>query len=423
MSLSSTLTLFGKKRLYFRHFLKRLHNPAAKLSSHSPTALRFMLTALYVQQPPRSLSDVTAVAIMDTFFRRHFKRKDAALQEDASKSCRQRRPSVAVPTSKARRRSTVGMPSSALAQRRRSSVQPPSGSLCAGGGRLAKTDSGSRWAGHARRRSSTTTPNLNPRFAVRRRKVGKLRTIDTHLLGPSMLLASLIQMAEEDEEEEGVGPLAEQQVEVISGVNNRRRFSRASSLFSDGDDNSSRFSTTDDSQSETSQLSEAEQLAEEEENTCSPDPHFSRASSPSVSSTATLELMKKTPPLPSPSRPLIRAPRCLRRNSSQVFTVDSIPYGCCRTSSQRKRRRISAISKAGSPWPGRGPPLPSRKTSVYYLNHPGVYRGAGALSPLGPRGHDSCLESWSAFLLYVTRLSRARSFLTGAVDNRNKYQQ
>uniref|UniRef100_A0A669D4E1 Diacylglycerol kinase n=1 Tax=Oreochromis niloticus TaxID=8128 RepID=A0A669D4E1_ORENI len=172
---------------------------------------------------------------MDTFFRRHFKRKDAALQEDVgSKSCHQRRPSVAVPTSKARRRSTVGMPSTALAQRRRSSVQPPSGSLCAGGGRLAKTDSRSRWAGHARRRSSTTTPNLNPRFAVCRRKVGKLRTIDTHLLGPSMLLASLIQMAEEDEEEECVaaGPLAEeQQVEVISGANNRRRFSRQSRSF------------------------------------------------------------------------------------------------------------------------------------------------------------------------------------------------
>uniref|UniRef100_A0A3B4EWW7 Diacylglycerol kinase n=1 Tax=Pundamilia nyererei TaxID=303518 RepID=A0A3B4EWW7_9CICH len=281
---------------------------------------------------------------MDIFFRRHFKRKDAALQEDASKSCRQRRPSVAVPTSKARRRSTVGMPSSALAQRRRSSVQPPSGSLCAGGGRLAKTDSSSRWAGHGRRRSSTTTLNLNPRFAVCRRKVGKLRTIDTHLLGPSMLLASLIQMAEEDEEEGvGAGRLAEeQQVEVIS---------------------------------ETSQLSEAEQL---------------------------------TPPLPSPSRPLIRAPRCLRRNSSQVFTVDSFPYGCCRTSSQRKRRRISTISKAGSPWPGRGPPLPSRKTSVYYLNHPGFYRGAGALSPLGPRGHDSCLESWSAFLLKAISKSGAQ---------------
>ncbi|XP_013121611.3 diacylglycerol kinase zeta isoform X2 [Oreochromis niloticus] len=374
-----------------------------------------MLTALYIQQPPRSLSDlgIITVSIMDTFFRRHFKRKDAALQEDVgSKSCHQRRPSVAVPTSKARRRSTVGMPSTALAQRRRSSVQPPSGSLCAGGGRLAKTDSRSRWAGHARRRSSTTTPNLNPRFAVCRRKVGKLRTIDTHLLGPSMLLASLIQMAEEDEEEECVaaGPLAEeQQVEVISGANNRRRFSRASSLLSDGDDNSSHFSTTDDSQSEASQLSEAEQLAEEEEeNTCSPVPHFSRASSPSVSSSATLEVMKNTPLLQSPSRPLIRAPRCLRRNSSQVFTVDCSPYGCCRTSTQRKRRRISTISKAGSPWPGKGPPLPSRKTSVYYLNHPGFYRGAGALSPLGPRGHDSCLESWSAFLLKAISKSGAQ---------------
>lgn len=32
MSLSSTLTLFGKKRLVFifRHFLKRLHDPAGK---------------------------------------------------------------------------------------------------------------------------------------------------------------------------------------------------------------------------------------------------------------------------------------------------------------------------------------------------------------------------------------------------------
>lgn len=346
---------------------------------------------------------------MDTFFRRHFKRKDAALQEDAaSKSCRQRRPSIAVPTSKARRRSTVGLPSSALSQRRRSSVQPPL--LCAGGGRLAKTDARSKWAGHARRRSSTTTPNVNPRFAVCRRKVGKLRTIDTHLLGPSMLLASLIQMAEEEEEEDcvGAGLLAEeQQVEVISGAN-RRTFSRASSLFSDEDD-SSHYSTTDDSQSEASQLSAAEQLAEVENDdvSWSPDPHSSRASSPPLSSAATLEVVKNTPPLPPASRPLIRAPRCLRRNSSQVFAVDSSPSGCCRASSQRKRRRISTISKAGSPWPGRGPPLPCRKSSVYYLNHPGFYRGPGALSPLGAPGYESCLENWSAFLLYVGRLCSA----------------
>ncbi|XP_013856786.1 diacylglycerol kinase zeta, partial [Austrofundulus limnaeus] len=132
---------------------------------------------------------------MDTFFRRHFKRKEAPLQVEAP-ACRQRRPSVAVPTSKARRRSSVGLPSSALTRRRRSSIQLQPGPPSAGGGRLMKA---CHHDGAGRRRSSTTTPSLNPRFAVCRRKVGKMRTIDTPLLGPSVLLASLIQMTEEDE--------------------------------------------------------------------------------------------------------------------------------------------------------------------------------------------------------------------------------
>ncbi|XP_073327775.1 diacylglycerol kinase zeta isoform X1 [Pagrus major] len=337
---------------------------------------------------------------MDTFFRRHFKRKEAALQADVEvASCRQRRPSVAVPTSKARRRSSVGLPSSTLTQRRRSSVQLPGALPCAGGGRLAKTPRCNRWAGHTRRRSSTTTPNLNPRFAVRRKKVGKLRTIDAHLLGPSMLLASLIQMAEEDEDDGvGLGLLAgEQQVEMRGGTNNRRMFSRSSSLHSDGDDDGSDYSTANDSQSEDGELSEAEQLAEEEEEE---DTSWSPDQSVCAPSTSTaLEVMRKTPQPPSTSRPLIRAPRCLRRNSSQVYVGDFAPYSRYRASSQRKRRRISTISKAGSPWPGRGPPLPSRKNSVYYLNHPAFYRGPGALSPLGPHGYNSNVESWSGFLL------------------------
>ncbi|XP_053175276.1 diacylglycerol kinase zeta [Scomber japonicus] len=323
---------------------------------------------------------------MDTFFRRHFKRKEAALQVEAS-SCGQRRPSVAVPTSKARRRSSVGLPSSTLMQRRRSSVQLQA----AGGGRLAKSVRQRRWAGHVRRRSSTTTPSLNPRFAVSRKKAGKLRTIHTHLLGPSMLLASLIQMTEEDEDEGlGGGLLAgQQQVEVRGEANNRRMFSRSSSLHSDGD--YSDYSAND-SQSEASQLSEAEQLAEEHDSVSCSDQHAasSRSSTPS-SSGATMELMRKTPQ-PPPSRPLIRAPRCLRRNSSQLFSGDSAP----RRRISRKRRRVSTVSKAGSPWPGRGPPLPSRRSSMYYLNHPVLYRGPGALSPLC---YDSRLESWSAFLL------------------------
>ncbi|KAI3371029.1 hypothetical protein L3Q82_023516, partial [Scortum barcoo] len=331
---------------------------------------------------------------MDTFFRRHFKRKEVSLQDAETKSCRQRRPSVAVPTSKARRRSSVGLPSSTLTQQRRSSVQLPGGLPCAGGGRLAKTPRHNRWAGQARRRSSTTTPNLNPRFAVRRKKVGKLRTIDTHLLGPSMLLASLIQMAEEEEDDSvGAGlPAGEQQVEMRGGANNRRMFSGSSSLHSDGDDSSDY-----DSQSEASQLSEAEQLEEEDDASCSPDQHCSTSSTPSSSSA--LEVMRKTPQLPLTSRPLIRAPRCLRRNSSQVFVGDSAPYSRYRAASQRKRRRISTISKAGSPWPGRGPLLPNRRTSVYYLNQPAFYRGPGALSPLGAHSYNSHLESWSGFLL------------------------
>lgn len=344
---------------------------------------------------------------MDTFFRRHFKRKEAALQVEAS-SCGQRRPSVAVPTSKARRRSSVGLPSSTLMQRRRSSVQLQA----AGGGRLAKSVRQRRWTGHVRRRSSTTTPSLNPRFAVSRKKAGKLRTIHTHLLGPSMLLASLIQMTEEDEDEGlGGGLLAgQQQVEVRGEDNNRRMFSRSSSLHSDGD--YSDYSAND-SQSEASQLSEAEQLVEEYDSvSCSDQRAASSRSSTPSSSGATMELMRKTPQ-PPPSRPLIRAPRCLRRNSSQLFSGDSAP----RRRISRKRRRVSTVSKAGSPWPGRGPPLPSRRSSMYYLNHPVLYRGSGALSPLC---YDSRLESWSAFLLYV-RPPRRRLLLAPSVHDRNHF--
>uniref|UniRef100_A0A673XMP5 Diacylglycerol kinase n=1 Tax=Salmo trutta TaxID=8032 RepID=A0A673XMP5_SALTR len=78
---------------------------------------------------------------MDTFFRRHFRLKGA-------EQSRHRRPGVAVPTSKARRRSSVGLPSASLVQRRRSSAT--GGHCCYGGGKLVRT----RY--YTRRRSSTT---------------------------------------------------------------------------------------------------------------------------------------------------------------------------------------------------------------------------------------------------------------------------
>uniref|UniRef100_A0A8C7SP89 Diacylglycerol kinase n=1 Tax=Oncorhynchus mykiss TaxID=8022 RepID=A0A8C7SP89_ONCMY len=241
---------------------------------------------------------------MDTFFRRHFKRKETGSRDEEEVEldycCSNRRPSVAVPTSKARRRSRVGLPSAVLAQRRRSSVQLQE---------LPLSSSSS----HVRRRSSTTTLSMNPRFAVRHRK---LRTIDTHLLGPSMLLASLIQMTEE---EEGGG---------------------RGNLFL-----------------------------------------------PRVSS----------------SRPLIRAPRCLRRNSSRLSPGEATPYGrYCGRSRQIRQRRIATISKAGSPWPGRGHPLPNRRSSTVYLSHPVFCRShsAGSLSSALGAYYDPRLETWSGFLLY-----------------------
>uniref|UniRef100_A0A8C7H0T0 Diacylglycerol kinase n=1 Tax=Oncorhynchus kisutch TaxID=8019 RepID=A0A8C7H0T0_ONCKI len=181
---------------------------------------------------------------MDTFFRRHFRLKGA-------EQCQYRRPGVAVPTSKARRRSSVGLPSAGLVQRRRSSV-------------------GLEVQG---RRSSTTMACVNPRFSVRRRRAAKLRTIDTQLLGPSMLLASLVQMS-------------------------------------------------------------AEQTWEDW----------------------------------NQSRPLIRAPRCLRRNSSHLLPAEAVHrsraaygvHGHYRRSSQL--RRPSTISN--SAWQGRLVPASSRRSSI-----------------------------------------------------------
>ncbi|XP_029942922.1 diacylglycerol kinase zeta-like, partial [Salarias fasciatus] len=300
---------------------------------------------------------------MDTFFRRHFKRRDAGPQADSDcRPCRQRRPSVAVPTSKARRRSGAGLPSSTLTRRRRSSLQlqgalPPS----VGGGRLARAQRRGGWAGRVRRRSSTTAPGLNPRFAVSRGRPGKLRGIDAHLLGPSLLLASLLQMAEEEGEGEGGGagaglPAGEQQVEVRLGAD-RRIFSSSSSLHSDGDDSGG----SDDSQSEGSRRSEAEEEAELEA-------RWSPPSTPSSSSTQELRRRSRR----AAAAPRFRAPRCLRRNSSQAAP---------------KRRRVSA------PWP------PGRRSSAHYLHPPACCRGPGALGPLGGHRHDSRLDGWSAFLL------------------------
>ncbi|XP_038261138.1 diacylglycerol kinase zeta isoform X9 [Dermochelys coriacea] len=121
---------------------------------------------------------------MDTFFKRHFRRKVSSLGFQHASV-------VSVPTGKARRRSMVGMPSALLAQRRRRSSTQLQSISC-----LGSPDKGNL---SPRRRSSTTPPHLSPRFAVQKKRGGQVRTIDTQLMGPSMLLASLIQVSKAEE--------------------------------------------------------------------------------------------------------------------------------------------------------------------------------------------------------------------------------
>uniref|UniRef100_A0A673XJZ6 Diacylglycerol kinase n=1 Tax=Salmo trutta TaxID=8032 RepID=A0A673XJZ6_SALTR len=265
---------------------------------------------------------------MDTFFRRHFRLKGA-------EQSRHRRPGVAVPTSKARRRSSVGLPSASLVQRRRSSVGLPF------------TGPVGHRRYYTRRRSSTTVACVNPRFSVRRRQAGKLRTIDTHLLGPSMLLASLVQMSEEQQRE---APEA-QGGEGASGED-----TESSSCCSD---------------------------------------------------MAALTMESIQP------RPLSRALRCLRRNSSQLLPAEAVHrsravygvHGRYRRSSQL--RRPSTISN--SAWPGRLVHPPSRRSSIVarhssrslYRNCSACWKPRGrreSLSPLQGIYYDPRLETWSGFV-------------------------
>ncbi|XP_076124148.1 diacylglycerol kinase zeta isoform X3 [Alosa pseudoharengus] len=310
---------------------------------------------------PQCTASQSCPTSMDTFFRRHFKRKPGGEPEEEEFN-RLRRPSVAVATSRARRRSSVGLPSSALTQRRRSSVQLQ-GALITSRGHCPAPTRTIR-AGSGRRRSSTTTPSANPRFAVRRRLAGRMRTIHTHLLGPSMLLASVIQMSEEDEGAQP--PVAEQQVELKAGCSPQG-----------GSDSDLTGST---SQSEDSAGSDVEVSDREFEDTSV----WRRRESQPL---ATLMECVST-------RPLIRAPRCLRRNSSFIVTASGVSNGHGYRGSQHRQRRVSTISKAGSPWPGRGLPLPSRRNSACRR----ISGCHGNISPLLGAYYDPRLESWRGFL-------------------------
>ncbi|XP_030265465.1 diacylglycerol kinase zeta isoform X3 [Sparus aurata] len=176
--------------------------------------------------------------MMDLFFQRHFRRRQKRQKHPDAV----RQPGPSVQTSKARRRSSVGLPSVALVQSRRSSIglppvctdgrrRPSVGLLVASGQRrqsiielgLTNTSEttgdfgrgaeranvvtkrgrrGFQYKHQNARGASGTVPFEHRGLAVRYRHPPKLKSIEPHLLGSSMLLASVVQMGSGVKEEE-----------------------------------------------------------------------------------------------------------------------------------------------------------------------------------------------------------------------------
>lgn len=209
---------------------------------------------------------------METFFKKHFRKKNVS-------SGPRRSSVVALPASKARRRSVVGQASAMLVQRRRRSSAQLRGLSCLGSRRKPRLS--------ARRRSSTTTPHLSPRFSVQKKRGSHVRTIDTHLLGPSVLLASLIQVCEEEE---------------------RRQSSCAESSSPETPEEG--LEESDQSEEAASSGSEGVILTAEQERKELQRELALCACHPMQNSTGL--------------RPLLRGPRCLRRSSSHLLPAEFV---------------------------------------------------------------------------------------------------
>ncbi|XP_044044027.1 diacylglycerol kinase zeta-like isoform X5 [Siniperca chuatsi] len=275
--------------------------------------------------------------MMDFFFPRHFCRRQKRQKHPTAVH----QSSPAVQSSKARRRSSVGLPSVALVQSRRSSVglppvctdqrrRPSIGLLVASGQKrqsiielgLTNTseavgESGTgaeradvvikrgrrafQYKPHHAHGASGTVPCVHRGLAVRYRRPSKVKSIEPHLLGSSMLLASVVQMGRGvKEKEEG-----EEELDV----------SLCSCSESDGEEGSD------------------EEVANRTGGI--KDVRFRPTAQMHLTQAVIMENI--TPP-----RPLLRPPRCLRRNSSHllpaVFPSSETGYGVY---GQYNRRRSS----------------------------------------------------------------------------------
>ncbi|XP_046898308.1 uncharacterized protein dgkza [Hypomesus transpacificus] len=384
---------------------------------------------------------------MDTFFRRHFRLKGA-------ERCLHHRAGVAVPSSKARRRSSVGLPStglverrrssvglaphalpqrktsnvglppSSLAQRRRSSAGPASSALAYrrrpsvrmqdSGGEDVKGERLMLKTRHqARRRSSTTISCVHPRFSVRRRRAARQRTIDPHLLGPSMLLASLVQMSPEGESEEGgtetsYSSCSESEEDGVCGGGGVATDREGGGVATDREGGGvakdrEGGGVAKDREGGGVAKDRAAGSGSEKKQPEGQGSLWSEWEEPS--GPADVHMSSIQP------RPLIRAPRCLRRNSSHLLPAEAVyrsraacgVYGRYRRASQVYR--LSPGPKTG-PWPSPGlqgrrrPSLTSPSLSSPNLYHcPPCWREAGRRDSLLQGIHyDPRLDTWTTFI-------------------------
>ncbi|XP_070786458.1 diacylglycerol kinase zeta-like isoform X2 [Enoplosus armatus] len=256
--------------------------------------------------------------MMDFFFQRHFCRRQKRQKHPAAAH----HSGPAVQGSKARRRSSVGLPSVALVQSRRSSVglppvcadqrrRPSVGLLVASGQRrqsvvelgltnpseaVGESGRGAKRADVANKRgrrafqhkplhapgASGAAPCVQRGLAVRHRRPSKVKSIEPHLLGSSMLLASVVQMGrgvkekEEEEEELDVSPCS---------------FSESNGEEGSDEDVVNRTGGVKDV---------------------------------SYRPTAQMHLTQAVHMENITARPLLRPPRCLRRSSSHLLPADSV---------------------------------------------------------------------------------------------------
>lgn len=339
---------------------------------------------------------------MDFFFHRHFGRRGKIQKHPAG---------PAVPTSKARRRSSVGLPSVALVQSRRSSLGLPP--VCTDGRRRASVgllvasgqkrhsiidlgltnssepgsvfdvanDRGRRafqYKPRRARRASGTISCVQRGLAVRYRRTSNIKSIESHLLGSSMLLASVVQMGRGTKEKEK----EEEDVDV----------SLCSCSESDGEEGSDA-----EVENKTGGINDAS---------------FRPASQMHLTQSIVMENIKL--------RPLLRPPRCLRRNSSHLLPAESVlqssemdcgVYGRYNQQSSDQvqwtltkpiQTSMTSPSLAQAASAGLGSAA-SAKTDLA-LSGSTLHKSFS--SPLGgPEGtiyYDPYMDTWDNFLSYVT---------------------